>query len=290
MFGECHAHLFMNGSDYKKAVRDHEGCPDESLIRRELEEYRNRGITFIRDGGDRAGVGLLASKIAPEYGICLFTPVFAIHKEGHYGGIVGRSFRTPEEFRRLAEEVRKAGGDFIKIMTTGIMDFRTPDGLTGEPLSYEEVRGMTETAHDLGMKVMAHTNGPQAVLDAVQAGVDSIEHGNFQNEESLTALAESSAVWVPTVVTVRNLIGDGRFDDRVLQRIWEGQQRNIRFYRKKHGTVALGSDAGAYRVPHGQGLVDEYQAFQDIFPGDSTLDADLRYGEALIHTFKRGEN
>ena len=56
MFGEAHAHLFMNGYDYRKAVETHKGHIEERVLRGYLEEYRKRGVTFIRDGGDDLGV------------------------------------------------------------------------------------------------------------------------------------------------------------------------------------------------------------------------------------------
>ena len=56
MFGEAHAHLFMNGYDYRKAVETHKGHIEETVLRGYLEEYRKRGVTFIRDGGDDLGV------------------------------------------------------------------------------------------------------------------------------------------------------------------------------------------------------------------------------------------
>ena len=58
--------------------------------------------------------------------------------------------------------------------------------------------------------------------------MDSLEHGNYMNEESLTMLAESDTVWVPTLVTVRNLLGDGRYDDETLKPIIESAEENIR--------------------------------------------------------------
>ena len=48
MFGEAHAHLFMNGYDYRKAVETHKGHIEETVLRGYLEEYRKRGVTFIR--------------------------------------------------------------------------------------------------------------------------------------------------------------------------------------------------------------------------------------------------
>lgn len=290
MFGECHAHLFMNGYDYHAAVRAHRDHPDEHLIRQELQAYRDAGVTFVRDGGDHYGVSRLAKKLAPEYGIRYLTPIFAIFREGHYGRVVGRPFSNLREYARLVAEVSLEGGDFVKIMTSGIMTFETPDGLSEEGLSGEDVREMVHIAHESGLRVMSHTNGSRGVILAAEAGVDSLEHGNFQNEESLEALAESGTVWVPTCVTVRNLIGDGRFSDTVLKEIWEGLAGNIRRGRELGIPIALGSDAGAYRVLHGKGIRDEYQAFRDIFPGDPGLDEWLRQSEERIHQWKKKEN
>lgn len=49
MFGECHAHIFLNGYDYRKAVETQKNGPQDALIRAHLEEYRKRGIRFVRD-------------------------------------------------------------------------------------------------------------------------------------------------------------------------------------------------------------------------------------------------
>lgn len=157
----------------------------------------------------------------------------------------------------------------MKIMISGIMDFDR-GGLTEDSLTDGEIREMIHIAHQEGFSVMAHTNGNRAALAAIEAGLDSMEHGNFMEEETIRALAQSDTVWVPTVVTVKNLIGDGRFPDAVVKEIWEGQKRRLRLAYRLGAKMALGSDAGAYRVMHGQGLLDEYQAFSEAlgeFPG-----------------------
>ena len=92
MFGECHAHVFMDGVNYKEAVKRHLNGVDEGVIRRHFEMYREKGIAFVRDGGDYLGVSERAREIAPEYGIDYRTPIFAIHRKGCYGGIVGKGF------------------------------------------------------------------------------------------------------------------------------------------------------------------------------------------------------
>ena len=291
MWGECHAHIFMNGRDYHEAVEEHRQGPHEAGIRQTLETYRRFGVTFIRDGGDHFGVSVLARELAGEYGITLLTPVFAIYKKGHYGKVVGRSFETMRDYASLVGQVAEAGGDFIKIMTTGIMDFETDHTLTSQALEAREVREMVHIAHEEGFRVMSHTNGARAVEEAVEAGVDSLEHGNFQDAASLDCLAHSPTVWVPTVVTVGNLRGRGRFDDRVLESIWRQQGDNIRRFAADGGCLGLGSDAGAYGVLHGQGIADEYEALQEILLTGSRsqpeVDRMLGEGERRIRSFIR---
>ena len=103
MFGECHAHIIMDGVNYRHAIDLHRNGPDDNVIREHLKIYQDRGITFVRDGGDALGVSARAKELAPEYGIDYRTPVFAIHKEGHYGSIVGKSFSTMPEFYKCKQ-------------------------------------------------------------------------------------------------------------------------------------------------------------------------------------------
>ena len=105
---------------------------------------------------------------------------------------------------------------------------------------------------------MAHANGAQTIIDAVQAGVDSIEHGAYMDDDAVRMLAQSGAVWVPTAVTIGNLIGDGRYPDEVLRPLFELHTSNIRKCAALGGKIAPGSDNGAYRVMHPQGTLDEY--------------------------------
>lgn len=282
MFGECHAHLIMDGLNYRRAVDLHRDAVREDVIRSKLELYRELGISFIRDGGDAAGVSRRAKELAGEYGIDYRTPVFAIHKNGHYGSIVGRGFCDLKEYHQLVLEAKAEGADFIKIMTTGLMDFDNHGNITGSPLEPEEVREMVHIAHQEGFAVMSHTNGDAAVRTAIEAGVDSVEHGNYMSEATLDLLAESPTVWVPTLVTVRNLLGCGRYENSVLVSIMESEERALRLAYKKGVKTALGSDAGAYMVPHGWGLMSEYRSFQEILGRDPGVDGWLQKGEQAI--------
>ena len=282
MFGECHAHIIMDGVNYRHAIDLHRNGPDDNVIREHLKIYQDRGIIFVRDGGDALGVSARAKELAPEYGIDYRTPVFAIHKEGHYGSIVGKNFSTMLEFHKRVLEAKEQGADFIKIMTTGLLDFNAHGAITGTPLDAAEVKEMVHIAHEEGMAVMSHTNGTYGVQAAVEAGVDSLEHGNYMNEESLTMLSESHTVWVPTLVTVRNLLGDGRYADETLKPIIETAEENVRKAFRLGVKVAPGSDAGAYRVLHGQGIQDEMQAFVQILGNEEKAYQWLMEGEMEI--------
>lgn len=282
MFGECHAHIIMDGVNYRHAIDLHRNGPDDNVIREHLKIYQDRGIIFVRDGGDALGVSARAKELAPEYGIDYRTPVFAIHKEGHYGSIVGKSFSTMPEFYKRVLEAKEQSADFIKIMTTGLLDFNAHGAITGTPLDATEVKEMVHIAHEEGMAVMSHTNGTYGVQAAVEAGVDSLEHGNYMNEESLTMLSESHTVWVPTLVTVRNLLGDGRYADETLKPIIETAEENVRKAYRLGVKVAPGSDAGAYRVLHGQGIQDEMQAFVQILGNEEKAYQWLMEGEMEI--------
>lgn len=282
MFNENHMHIFMNGTDYQQAVHDMKQGKNEEVARKNLRSYKEAGITWLRDGGDHYGASVLARKLAPEYGIVYRTPCFGIHKKGHYGGIVGVAFEDMTEYHTLVKKAKQQHADFIKIMISGIMDFSTDGSLTEDSLTDAEITEMIHIAHEEGMSVMAHTNGQRAIKAAVRAGVDSLEHGNFMDDECICMLAERDTVYVPTVSTIRNLIGDDRFSQDTIQNLWLRQKDILSRCYTQGVHLALGSDAGAYRVLHARGIQDEYEAFKEAIGDTPLLKARLLEGQKRI--------
>jgi hypothetical protein len=280
MFGDCHIHMILDGVYYRDAIDHHKNGPDEVLIRQRLKDYVNRGVTYLRDGGDAWGVGLRASQLAGEYGITYRTPVSNLCRKGHYGCFIGWGYEDLAEYRTMVQKIKAMGGHFIKIMVSGLMDFNEFGVVTDTPCSYEQCRDLISVAHDEGFAVMAHANGREAVSNALKAGVDSIEHGAYLDEETLCQLAESDAVWVPTAVTIGNLVGLGRFPDHVLQPLLELHLSNVAFAANKGAKIALGTDAGAYAVYHGSAVKQEYALLRQVL-GDRTDDI-LRNAEKNI--------
>lgn len=283
MFGECHAHLIMDGKNYREAVNQHRESVREDVVREHLRVYKENGITFVRDGGDGYGVSKRGKELAKEYGIDYRSPIFAIHKKGHYGRIVGYSFSDEREYRERIRQVIAEGGDFVKIMISGIMDYKECGLLSEEPLQAQEIQKMIHIAHEEGMAVMVHGNGNEAVLAAAKAGADSIEHGNYIKRECMETMAEHGCVWVPTIVTTKNLLGCGRYDEKTLRQIFETECENLRRAYQQGVQLALGSDAGAYQVFHGTAVQQEYDIFQQALDcAKEELDDHLRRGEEII--------
>lgn len=164
-----------------------------------------------------------AKELAPEYGIDYRTPVFAIHKRHHYGGIVGLPFDTWTEYEALVLRAKEEGADFIKIMVSGILDFAHAGILTEDGLDRESIRRMIGTAHDAGMAVMAHCNGNQTCYETLEAGVDSLEHGFFMEEETLHLLAEKGTAWMPTFAPVGICLDADASRMRKYRRIWNAR-------------------------------------------------------------------
>ena len=270
---DCHMHMILDGFDWKAAIRRHAQGPDEKWIREILKEYQRLGFTYLRDGGDRWGAGKKARELAPEYGIRYRTPLANLCKAGHYGAFIGEKYADFKEYTALVRKARADGADFIKIMISGLMDFDRFGVLTEEGLPPEEIRELIHIAHEEGFAVMAHANGARTAEAAAKAGIDSIEHGAYLDTDALCAMKENGTVWVPTLSTVGNLRGKGRFHEDAVQAILESALENVSAFARMGGLVALGSDAGAWAVPHGSISEQQWlnQAGVDPEPGNQVI-------------------
>ena len=278
MRADCHMHMLLDAVDWKDAILRHRDEVDLPWVRKVLSQYQQQGFTYLRDGGDRWGVGAAARSLAPEYGIVYRTPIAPLFKRGHYGSFIGRGFETMTYYAALVYEMKEQGCDFIKIMISGLMDFNHCGKLTEEPLSPAEIREMIEIAHDEGLAVMAHANGARTVEAAAAAGVDSIEHGAYLDQDALAAMKENNTIWVPTLSTIGNLRGTGRFSEQAVRDILATATENVSAFAAMGGLIAPGSDAGAWAVPHG--TLSEYDLLTEILGAEA--DGILKKGTAAI--------
>lgn len=267
MLWDCHMHMVLDGLDWRSAIGRHRPTPREDWIRGVLAEYARQGFGFLRDGGDRWGVGAKARELSGEYGIVYRTPLSPLYHRGHYGAFIGTAYRDLREYAVLVRRQRELGADFIKIMISGLMDFDRFGVLTEEGLPGEEIRELVHIAHEEGFAVMAHANGARTVEAAAAAGVDSVEHGAYLDGDALHAMAGSGTIWVPTLSTIGNLRGKGRFREKEVEAILESALENVRSFAQLGGFLAPGTDAGAWAVPHG--AKSEYRLLEQALGQDA---------------------
>jgi len=266
MKADCHMHMVLDGVNWKSAIARHRDNPQEDFIRNALQTYKDLGYTYLRDGGDKWGVGAKARELAPDYGITYRTPLSPLCKAGHYGAFIGTAFENAAEFARQVVNIRKNGGDFIKIMISGLMDFHQFGVLSEPGLAQKEITELVHIAKEEGMSVMVHANGADTVIAAAESGADSVEHGAYLDRNALDAMKDAGAVWVPTLSTIGNLLGKGRFPDDQVKEILDSALQNVSDFAEMGGLLASGTDAGAWAVPHGSATEEGYFARVGVGP------------------------
>jgi imidazolonepropionase-like amidohydrolase len=160
----------------------------------------------------------------------------------------------PWAARAKVRETIKYGADLIKICASG--GVLSKGDQPGTPqYTFEEMEALTEEAHKLGRRVAAHAHGTQSIKDAIQAGIDSIEHSSLIDDDGI-ALAKKRGTY---------LVFDIYNDDFILQegakagmlpesiekekKIGRLQRENFRRAWQAGAKIAFGTDAGVY--PHG---------------------------------------
>jgi imidazolonepropionase-like amidohydrolase len=105
---------------------------------------------------------------------------------------------NPEEARKAVRQRYKEGSDTIKITATGGVLSIAKSGLNPQ-MTEAEIRAVVETARDYGFKVAAHAHGAEGIKRAARAGVDTIEHGTFMDDEGIKIMKERGTFYVPTI-------------------------------------------------------------------------------------------
>ncbi|MGB5131148.1 MAG: amidohydrolase family protein [Steroidobacteraceae bacterium] len=173
------------------------------------------GFTTVRNLGDQFNVSIALKHAIDDGRITgprIFTAGRAIGSTGGHAdpGNAWGPFLTSDDPRLHAvcdsadscrEAVRqryKDGVDSIKIMATGGVLSQEKSG-AGAQFTDEELAAIVSTAHDYGLKVAAHAHGNEGIRRAVIAGVDSIEHGTFMDDETMRLMKQKGTYYVPTI-------------------------------------------------------------------------------------------
>ena len=168
-------------------------------------------------------------------------------------------FNGPDEARKVVRLHYKNGVDLIKAMPSGgVMDLGTNG--SGPQMSQDELNALVETAHDYGLKVAVHAHGAEAIRRSVLAGVDSVEHGTFMDDEDIALMKQHGTFYCPTVYTgifVGEQAKKGAYPPAVTAKALAiGPQifKTVGRAYRAGVKIAYGTDAGVY--PHGQNWED----------------------------------
>jgi imidazolonepropionase-like amidohydrolase len=160
----------------------------------------------------------------------------------------------PEEVRAAVRYQVKSGADVIKMCATGGV-LSEGDAVGATQYTFEEMKALVDEATKLGRKVAAHAHGTEGIKLAVRAGVSSIEHGSFLDEEGAQMMAQRGTFLVPTLMageTVERFAKTGVITGLRAEKalVAAAAMRNsIRLAVAHHIPIALGTDAGV--IPHG---------------------------------------
>ena len=229
------------------------------------------GFTTVRDlGGEPEAIYALRDAVAKGIvpGPRILAAGSSIAATGGHGDVDGYKAEllelwTPEticdgpyDCRRAVRYAVKYGADWIKITATGGVLSDTGTG-TDQQMTDDELKEIVETAHGLGVKVAAHAHGADGINAALRAGVDSIDHGTFLDDESIRLFKRTGAVLVPTLMPGHNIVGmmDGNpfFTDNIRAKAHaaaEASKGNISRAIDAGVTVAFGTDSAV--TPHGR--------------------------------------
>jgi len=263
---DAHVHLALDSLDFNQCLENWaQPSLIEDNIKRFLQRYLEMGIVAIRDGGDLPGFSWMAKNRVNEgvwSGPRVISVREAVNRAGMYGRFLGRGFKHLLEWREKEIDFFGQGLDQFKVIVTGIIRFDDFQRVGPTQWTVEELRELVEAAHKRGILVMAHASGEEGISVAIAAGVDSIEHGYYMTTRQLELMREKNIAWVPTVAPIGNILKypSGRYSSHeidTLRRILEAQLSSILEAYRLNVRLGVGTDAGAYQVPHAESLYDE---------------------------------
>ena len=156
-----------------------------------------------------------------------------------------------EAVQHKVRETIKYGADLIKVCATGGVLSKGDDPQASQ-YTLEELKAIVADAHRLGRKVAAHAHGAQGILWATEAGIDSIEHGSYMNDEDIAAMKQHGNYFVPTAYLIDWMQQYGNlpaFYKQKMKDVSAVEKANAKRAIAAGVKVAMGTDAAVY--PHG---------------------------------------
>jgi imidazolonepropionase-like amidohydrolase len=272
---DCHTHVVVSSIDTMRLLQ----MPFSYrffLAAQNLEATIRAGITTVRDAGG-ADLGI---KQAVEDGLVpgprLQISLSMISQTGGHGdgwmpsggtieallpkhpGVPATIVDGPDEMRRMVRTLVRMGADVIKVATSGgVLSPR--DKPTHAHFRLEELEVLVEEATEAGIHVMAHAQAAPGIKNAIRAGIRSIDHGIYLDDEAIELMLERGTWLVPTLVAPRGVIdaadAGASIPEASVTKAREVVETHRASFAKAVGAgvkVAMGTDSGV--TPHGENL------------------------------------
>lgn len=270
-FIDCHVHMMFNGFRFENPLYTPLSLYFYEAVRN-LEKTLETGVTTARD----AGMADYGVKMAVEEGLIigprLQISVMPLSITGGHFDLQLKSGKTvktsypglpesvcdgPEEVRKRVREVLRAGAEVVKVMVTGGV-ISANDSPEHPQFTREELRIIVEEASYRNLPVMAHAHGSSGVKNALNAGIKSIEHGTYLDEECIQLLLENDAWLVATQLahwSNLELLEDGElpdFSQEDARKVAMNSHKSMKKAYQAGVKIVMGTDSGI--APHGQNL------------------------------------
>lgn len=272
---DAHLHITSSGDpDTLKRLRM--GVPYTTLVgavqaRKTLEA----GITAIRDAGAGFNTALDLKRAVNDGlvpGPRMVVSGRGLSISGGHGDPANgwppelqfagrRPVDSPDEARKAAREELALGADCVKMCATGgVMSMGTDH--TARGLTEDEMRAAIEEAHNRKKRSLAHAQGTEGIKNAIRAGIDSIEHGFWLDDEAIELMLENDVFLVPTLAAVYHIVEAGTekgVPPHAVEKAKFGQAAHLVSFKNALDAgvkIAMGTDAGTPFNRHGENALE----------------------------------
>lgn len=261
----CHAHICLDGSPDPVSSMLNDGMFRVSLKAAEsAKRILMQGVTTIRDLGGWQGIDI-ALRDAINDGIIPGPRMLVSGKvlcmTGGHGWTFGYEVDGSDEARKAARTQLKSNVDFIKVIATG--GVMTEGVEPGSPqLTIDEMKAAVEEAEKAGRRVACHAHGNTGILNALKAGVHTVEHGTFLDERAVDMMIERNVYYTPTVIAPKRIADVGaeagipKYVVRKVGEMIKHRIKSLHLAYEKGVNIVTGTDAGTPMNPH-EDLIEE---------------------------------
>jgi imidazolonepropionase-like amidohydrolase len=260
---DCHVHLCLDGSPDPITSILKDSVPQLTLkAANHALQTLEAGVTTIRDMGGKDYIDI-AIRDGIESGLLrgprMICSGRVVCMTGGHGWQFGRETNGVDGVREAVREQLKMGVNFIKLIATGgVMTKGVDPGAT--QFTLEELIAGVEEARKAGRRTATHAQGTEGIKNSLWAGVNSIEHGFFLDDEAIELMREMKSYLVPTLNAPYQIIKGGikggvpRYAVEKSKSVMKSHFQSVRRAYQSRIPIAMGTDAGTPFNCHGENL------------------------------------